>query len=94
MTQRPVVQMKGISKYFPGVKALDDVSVDIYPGEVHVLIGENGAGKSTLSKILMGIYTASSGEIQNNTTAVTTAVSRLVGRDTNTGPSTVVALSM
>lgn len=63
MTQRPVVQMKGISKYFPGVKALDDVSVDIYPGEVHVLIGENGAGKSTLSKILMGIYTASSGEI-------------------------------
>ena len=47
----PILQVKNISKEFPGVKALTDVSVDFYPGEVHTLVGENGAGKSTLIKI-------------------------------------------
>ena len=59
----PLIQMVGITKEFPGVKALDNISMDIMPGEVHVLIGENGAGKSTLMKILSGVYTPTSGKI-------------------------------
>ena len=51
-----VLEMKDISKTFPGVKALDHVQLQVKPGEVHALMGENGAGKSTLMKILMGIY--------------------------------------
>ena len=56
-----VLEMKDISKTFPGVKALDHVQLQVKPGEVHALMGENGAGKSTLMKILMGIYTKDSG---------------------------------
>ena len=52
-----ILEMKDISKTFPGVKALDRVQLQVRPGEVHALMGENGAGKSTLMKILMGIYT-------------------------------------
>ncbi len=59
----PVLEMKNISKSFPGVKALSNVNLAIYPGEVHALLGENGAGKSTLIKILAGIYQADQGEI-------------------------------
>ncbi len=59
----PILEARNISKEFPGVKALDEVSIQVRPGEVHVLIGENGAGKSTLSKILMGVYTSDKGEI-------------------------------
>lgn len=57
------LQMKGISKSFPGVKALDNVNLDLRPGTVHALMGENGAGKSTLMKCLFGIYHKDSGEI-------------------------------
>src|SRR5687768_14593883 len=53
-----------ISKRFPGVHALDDVSFSVERGTCHALIGENGAGKSTLGKILAGIYTADAGEIR------------------------------
>ena len=59
----PLVEMKNIRKEFPGVVALEDVSFDVLPGEVHLLLGENGAGKSTLMKILSGIYTPTSGSI-------------------------------
>src|SRR5215207_7957793 len=59
----PILQLAHVSKRFPGVVALDDVSFDLYPGEVHVLVGENGAGKSTLVKLLSGIYQPDEGEI-------------------------------
>jgi len=58
----PLLELQGISKSFPGVKALDDVSLPIWPGEIHMLVGENGAGKSSLMKILCGAYSADSGE--------------------------------
>lgn len=59
----PVVEMRGISIEFPGVKALQDVDVTLHPGEVHALMGENGAGKSTLIKALTGVYGIDSGSI-------------------------------
>ncbi len=59
----PLIRMVGITKTFPGVKALDGISFDILPGEVHVLVGENGAGKSTLMKILSGVYQPTAGKI-------------------------------
>ena len=58
-----VLRMEHIFKSFPGVKALDDVSLRLDKGEVLALVGENGAGKSTLMKILSGAYVADSGEI-------------------------------
>lgn len=64
MSNVPLLSMKDISKKFPGVNALDCVSLDVYAGQVHALVGENGAGKSTLMKILIGAYYADSGEIQ------------------------------
>lgn len=60
---QPTLQAVNISKTFPGVKALSDVSVDFYPGEVHALLGENGAGKSTLIKILSGVYFPTDGQV-------------------------------
>lgn len=58
-----MIEMRGISKAFPGVQALRDCSLEVRQGEVHALLGENGAGKSTLMKILTGIYQADAGEI-------------------------------
>ncbi len=63
---REILRMENISKSFPGVKALDDVSLKAYEGEVMALLGENGAGKSTLMKILSGVYTKDSGRILLN----------------------------
>jgi inositol transport system ATP-binding protein len=59
----PVLRMEGISKRFPGVQALDNVTLEVLPGEIHGLLGENGAGKSTLMKILSGVYQKDSGHI-------------------------------
>lgn len=56
MTSTPILEMKNITKEFPGVKALSDVSFRVVEGEIHCLVGENGAGKSTLMKILSGLY--------------------------------------
>ncbi len=58
---QPVLELRGISKRFPGVYALQDVDFDVRPGEVHALLGENGAGKSTLIKIMAGLYLADAG---------------------------------
>ena len=58
-----ILQMTGISKSFPGVKALKKVKFDLNEGEIHALMGENGAGKSTLMKILTGIYNRDEGDI-------------------------------
>lgn len=59
----PLLRMSGISKSFPGVRALSDVSFDLMKGELHALVGENGAGKSTLMKILSGLYKADEGDL-------------------------------
>ena len=61
-----MLELKSISKNFPGVKALDNVSLQFAPGKIHALVGENGAGKSTLIKIITGIYQPDGGEIHFN----------------------------
>ena len=55
-TQQTILEMRGITKTFPGVKALQDVNLDVRAGEIHAIVGENGAGKSTLMKVLSGVY--------------------------------------
>jgi len=59
----PLLSLKGITKIFPGVRALENVQLDLWPGSVTALIGENGAGKSTLVKVMTGIYQPEEGEI-------------------------------
>ena len=58
-----VLEMRGIYKSFPGVKALRNVDFTLREGEIHALMGENGAGKSTLIKVLTGVYSKDDGEI-------------------------------
>jgi len=53
---KTILEMRNITKEFPGVKALDDVNFSVQKGEIHCLVGENGAGKSTLMKVLSGVY--------------------------------------
>jgi ribose transport system ATP-binding protein len=60
---RPILEMRGISKTFPGVRALNGVDLTVHAGEVHALMGENGAGKSTLMKILSGAYRPDPGAV-------------------------------
>ncbi len=69
-SKTPVIELRGISKSFPGVKALSGVDFDIYPGELHALCGENGAGKSTLIKVMTGAHAPDEGSILVNGEAV------------------------
>jgi ABC-type sugar transport system ATPase subunit len=62
----PLLEVRNITKQFPGVLALDDVSLQFFPGEIHAVVGENGAGKSTLMKIISGAYIPDSGTIYLN----------------------------
>lgn len=66
MERQSLLVMKDIAKNFPGVKALDRVTIEVFPQEIVGLVGENGAGKSTLMKVLAGIYQPDSGEILFN----------------------------
>jgi rhamnose transport system ATP-binding protein len=59
---KTILELRGVSQYFPGIKALDKVDFRLEEGQIHALIGENGAGKSTLVKILTGIYRPTDGE--------------------------------
>lgn len=72
-SSQTILEMRGISKTFPGVKALDNVNLVVTAGEIHALVGENGAGKSTLMKVLSGVHESGSydGEIQLDGKAVT-----------------------
>jgi len=83
MTEKvPALSLKGIRKVFPGVVALDNVSIDFYPGEVHALIGENGAGKSTFIKAITGAHAPDGGTITvdgETYSAMTPALSRKHG---------------
>jgi len=63
MTTAPAIELRGVSKHFGSVIALQDIDISVNPGEVHCLLGDNGAGKSTLIKILSGVHRPSAGEI-------------------------------
>lgn len=75
----PLLSLTGISKSFPGVKALSDVSLELYPGTVTALVGENGAGKSTIVKILTGIYQPDEGKISIDGQPVTFSTAQDAG---------------
>ncbi len=62
----PIIEVTGVSKSFPGVKALDNVNLEVFPGEIHAIIGENGAGKSTLMNILVGQLQPDQGSVKLN----------------------------
>jgi len=64
--ENPIIELQDICKYFPGVKALDNANLQVYPGEVHALMGENGAGKSTLIKVIAGVHRIDSGTYKIN----------------------------
>lgn len=66
MNSKPLIELIGVSKSFPGVNALSNVDLKLYPGQIHALLGENGAGKSTLIKVISGVYVRDKGIIKMN----------------------------
>ena len=62
-TTQPAMELRGVSVSFGSVRALQDIDIKVYPGEVHCLLGDNGAGKSTLIKVLSGVHRPTRGEI-------------------------------
>jgi simple sugar transport system ATP-binding protein len=71
MSERPILQVESVSKRFGGVHALENVSLDLFPGEVLALAGDNGAGKSTLIKVISGVHHADEGKMRYNGAEVT-----------------------
>jgi ribose transport system ATP-binding protein len=63
---KPILELYGIGKIYPGMRVLSNIDIDLFPGEIHALVGENGAGKSTLSKIISGVIQKSEGTIYKN----------------------------
>ncbi|GAA3732014.1 sugar ABC transporter ATP-binding protein [Salinactinospora qingdaonensis] len=98
----PLLRMARVSKSFPGVKALTDVTFDLRPGEVHALMGENGAGKSTLIKMLAGIHTPDEGSIEIDGRPVTIDSPNrsaelgiaVIHQELNTAPNMTVAQNL
>lgn len=82
MMSQTIVKMEGISKAFAGIKALDNVQIDLRQGEIHALMGENGAGKSTLMKIMTGVYSRDSWKDVSSECVI-----KSVGRGRNQIPS-------
>ena len=79
---KPVLELKDVVKEYPGVLALDHMNLEVYPGEVHALMGENGAGKSTLIKVISGAIKANAGSILfdgNSYDSMTPALSKRLG---------------
>lgn len=70
-SRQPIWELDGITKVFPGVRANDDISIRLFPGEIHALLGENGCGKSTLIKILSGVHQPDKGSLRRNGVPVT-----------------------
>ena len=76
-----VLELSHICKYFPGIKANDDISLTLRKGEIHALLGENGAGKSTLMSMVSGLYKPTSGDIILNGEKVTLLGTKVNGDD-------------
>ena len=79
---KPILELKNVTKQYPGVLALDRMNLEVYPGEVHALMGENGAGKSTLIKVISGAIKANAGSILfdgNSYDSMTPALSKRLG---------------
>ena len=85
MSKQALISIENISKRFGGTQALNDVTFEIIPGEIHAIIGENGAGKSTLINILSGIMKQNSGHIYFEGSEISNATPKKIGAPSKTG---------
>ena len=93
MAEDFVIEMLNITKEFPGIKANDNITLQLRKGEVHALLGENGAGKSTLMSVLFGLYQPEQGVIKKNGKEVKTCNPTLQTPLPDTGPVAVSSLA-